>query len=133
MTNDRPIHRINYQLQASIHLIDQWQASMTSFFICTIKSFDTIIIVIQPLVVNKTGFNLMISFSRKAVYNTMRSITINFFRLFKQFWPATKKEFFTEISRKRLSNKRFKKLYPKKETNVFLDLTFLIGILLKKI
>ena len=31
MTNDRPIQRLNYQLQASIHLIDQWQASMTSF------------------------------------------------------------------------------------------------------
>ena len=31
MTNDRLIHRLNYQWQASILFIDQWKTSMTSF------------------------------------------------------------------------------------------------------
>ena len=39
MSNDRPIQRLNQTGSPVYILIDQWQASMTSFFIGTIKRF----------------------------------------------------------------------------------------------
>ena len=56
MTNGRPIHRLNYQVYI---LIDQWKASMTSFFIGTIKSVTicpTLILLLNALIAAPLAF-----------------------------------------------------------------------------